>query len=89
MKTLLFLSLLWGVTGCVTVAPMPMETTDAPATYETSRLHRHWMERESREKPRRKEHVSDRGSRTSACEPASVRSGHRGFSQKGQQSKRS
>lgn len=92
MKALLLLALLWGMAGCVTVSPMPLEASDAPSTSETLRLRRHWIESDRREKPRRsdrKEHVSGRGPHKSACEPASGRGGHRGASSKGQPSKRS
>jgi hypothetical protein len=92
MKSLLLLALLWGMAGCVTVSPMLLEASDAPSTSETLRLRQHWMESDRREKPRRSdhnEHVSGRGTHTSACEPASVRGGHRGASSKGQKSKRS
>ena len=89
MKTLVLIALLWGITGCVTEPPLPMAASDAPSTYETSRFRGHWMERDSREKPRRKEHVSGRGTRQSACEMAPVVGGQRGPSQKGQKSKRS
>jgi hypothetical protein len=85
MKALVLLALLWGMASCVSSpSPMPME-----ASYETPRLQRHWMERESREKPRRKEHVSGRAPRESACESAPGRGGQRASSTKGQRSKRS
>ena len=89
MKTLVLIALLWGITGCVTGPPLPMAASDALSTSETSRLRGYWMEHESREKPRRKEHISGRGTRPSACETAPVVGGQRGSSQKGQQSKRS
>jgi hypothetical protein len=87
MKALVLLAVLWGMAGCVTGPPT--EASGALATYETPRLGRHWMESDRREKPRRKDHVSDRGKHTSACKPAPVRSGHRGAASKGQPSKRS
>jgi hypothetical protein len=92
MKALVLLAVLWGLIGCATVSSMPMAPSEAPSTYEASRLHRHWMERESREKPRRsdrKEHVSDRGKHPSTCDSAPGGGGHRGTSSKGQKSKRS
>jgi hypothetical protein len=89
VKTPVFIALLWGITGCVTVPPLPIAASDAPSTDETSRLRGDWMERDSREKPRRKEHSSGRGTRPSACETAPIGWGQRGPSQKGQQSKRS
>jgi hypothetical protein len=87
MKALLFVGLLWGMVGCVTVPSM--EASGAPATYETPRPVRHRIESDRREKPRRKDHVSDRGKHKSACEASPVAGGHRGASQKGQKSKRS
>jgi hypothetical protein len=89
VKTLVLIALLWGITGCVTVPPLPMAPSDAPSAYETSRLRGYRMERDSREKPRRKEHVSGRGTRQSVCETARVVGRQRGPSQKGQKSKRS
>jgi hypothetical protein len=89
VKTILLLAL-FVLAGCVTGPPMPMEATDAPSTAEMLRHRWHWMESDRREKPRRsdrKEHVSGRGIHKSACEPASVKSGHRGASSKGQKSK--
>ena len=89
MKALILLAVLWGMLGCATVSPMPIAPSEAPSTYEASRLHRHWMERESREKPRRKDHISGRGKHKAACKPASVRGGHRGDLSRSQKSKRS
>jgi hypothetical protein len=84
MKALVLVAVLWGMIGCATGSLTPIE-----ASYKTPRLQRHWMERESHEKPRRKEHVSGRGTRPSACKLAPVAGAHRGSSQKGQKSKRS
>jgi hypothetical protein len=87
MKALILLALLWGMAGCVAVPRM--EASDAPAIYDASRLRGHWMERESREKPRRKEHVSGRDTHKSACKSAPVMERQKGASLRGQKSKRS
>jgi hypothetical protein len=63
MKALGLLAVLWGLAGCVTGPPR--EASGAPAIYETPRLGRHWMESDRLEKPRRKDHSSDRGKHTS------------------------
>jgi hypothetical protein len=86
MKALLLLVLLWGMTGCVTVSPRSLEASDASSPSEALGLGRNWRESDDREKPRRshrKEHLSGRGTHTSACKPGAVKGRSRGASSKG------
>ena len=63
MKALVLLALLWGLAGCVTLPPRPMEASDAPSTDEMPRLRERSMG-SFIEKPwrsQRRGHIPDRG----------------------------